>query len=227
MSYISYHLLKLMGSIPTPDLVDHRASDDLKSLFYIFLKFMTIYSGPSGLIMDRGVPPKNAHRWNKAYMMMDRDSLGTSGSLKKEFIMDKSPSYKPVPYFQACCPILEDWRVAIRNALSNDEEVSHDHIYKIIQRGLDNMNNFPSPEIWHPLLLILSATLLETSVPSPAATQGLLPHHLSQINHLANSSVPSGPLSSFAPPPPPSPPVLRDHFHHSQQNKREPEFFML
>ncbi|KAG1848321.1 hypothetical protein DFJ58DRAFT_842963 [Suillus subalutaceus] len=31
--------------------------------------------------------------WNKVYMMMDRDGLGTSGSLKKEFLMDKSPSF--------------------------------------------------------------------------------------------------------------------------------------
>jgi hypothetical protein len=216
-----------MGSIPTPDLVDHRASDDLKSLFYIFLKFMTIYSGPSGLIMDRGVPPKNAHRWNKAYMMMDRDGLGTSGSLKKEFIMDKSLIYEPAPYFQACCPILKDWHLAIRNALLNDKEVSHNQIHEIIQQGLDNINGFLSPEISLPLLLMLSATPLETSVPSPAATQDLLPCCLSQINHFANSLVPSGPSSSSTPPPPPSPPVLRNCPHCSQWKKREPEVFTL
>jgi len=115
-----------MGSTQTPELVDHMASDDLESLFYIFLKFTTIYGGLGSLIMDRGVPPKNAYRWNKAYMMMDRDGLGTSRSLKKEFIMDKSPIYELASYFQACCPILEDWHLAIRNALLNDKEVSHD-----------------------------------------------------------------------------------------------------
>ncbi|KAG1783138.1 hypothetical protein EV702DRAFT_1191576 [Suillus placidus] len=199
----------LMGGIPTPESVDHRASDDLKSLFYILLEFTTIYGGPNGLITDRGVPPENTCRWNKVYMMMDRDGLGTSGSLKKEFIMDKSSNYKPVPYFQACHPILEDWRMAIRNALLNDKEVSHDHIHEIIQRRLDNINSFLSPEILFPLLPMLSATPLGTS--SPAATQVPLPRHLSQITHLAHSSIPSGPSSSFAPPPPPSLPVLRSY----------------
>ncbi|KAG2125258.1 hypothetical protein BD769DRAFT_1668989 [Suillus cothurnatus] len=225
--YISCRLLKLMGSTQTPELVDHMASDDLESLFYIFLKFTTIYGGLGSLIMDRGVPPENACRWNKSYMMMDRDGLGTSGSLKKEFIMDKSPIYEPAPYFQACCPILEDWRLAIRNTLLNYKEVSHDQIHEIIQQGLDNIDSFLSPEISLPLLLMLSATPLETSVSSPAATQDPLPCHLSWINHFANSLVPSGPSSSSTPPPPPSPPVLRNHPYRSQQKKREPEAFTL
>ncbi|KAG2743049.1 hypothetical protein P692DRAFT_20681465, partial [Suillus brevipes Sb2] len=48
--YISWRLLKVMGRSPTPHSVHHRASDDLESLFYILLEFMTIYNGPGGLM---------------------------------------------------------------------------------------------------------------------------------------------------------------------------------
>ncbi|KAG0708313.1 hypothetical protein DFH29DRAFT_870873 [Suillus ampliporus] len=127
--YISYHLLKLMGSIPTPDSIEHKASDNLESLFYILLKFTIIYNGPGGLITNRGVPPDNACRWHKAYVVMDQDSLRTSGSLKKEFLMDIALDYKPAPYFQAFHLILEDWCMAIGDAITNKMDISHDQIY--------------------------------------------------------------------------------------------------
>ncbi|KAG2098689.1 uncharacterized protein F5147DRAFT_777530 [Suillus discolor] len=97
--YISYRLLKLMGSTPIPDSIEHKASDDLESLFYILLEFTIIYDGPGGLITNRGVPPENSCRWHKAYIAMDKDGLRTSGSLKKEFLMDTAPHYEPAPYF--------------------------------------------------------------------------------------------------------------------------------
>ncbi|KAG1900142.1 uncharacterized protein F5891DRAFT_980435 [Suillus fuscotomentosus] len=106
--YISSHLLKLMGDILVPSMIDHRASDDLESLFYIFLKFTMTYEGPGGKASTEGVQPVNAPRWHKAYLMMDQDGLGTSGSLKKDFLMEKCPHYEPTPYFQVCHPILED-----------------------------------------------------------------------------------------------------------------------
>ncbi|KAG1724107.1 uncharacterized protein EDB91DRAFT_1255410 [Suillus paluster] len=83
--YISYRLLKLIGSIQTPDSIEHKASDDLESLFYIILEFTIIYDGPSGLITNRGVLPDNTRRWHKAYVAMGKDGLGTSGTLKEEF----------------------------------------------------------------------------------------------------------------------------------------------
>ncbi|KAG1790047.1 uncharacterized protein HD556DRAFT_1310846 [Suillus plorans] len=46
-----------------------------------------------------GGAPKNSRRWHKAYVAMDKDGLGTSGSLKKEFLMDTALHYEPAPYF--------------------------------------------------------------------------------------------------------------------------------
>ncbi|KAG2046067.1 hypothetical protein BDR06DRAFT_1039775 [Suillus hirtellus] len=46
--YMSFCLLKLMGDAPSPIMIDHRASDDLESLFYILLEFTSIYERPRG-----------------------------------------------------------------------------------------------------------------------------------------------------------------------------------
>ncbi|KAG1722406.1 uncharacterized protein EDB91DRAFT_1273798 [Suillus paluster] len=214
--YISCHLLKLMGGIPTPDSIDHKASDDLESLFYILLKFMIIYNGPGGLTTNREVPPENAHRWHKVYVTMDKDGLGTSGTLKKEFLMDKAPGFEPAPYFQACRPILEDWRMAIGDAIMNSKDVSHNQICEIIQRGLDNIDNFPSPQISLPMP---STSPSASSPSSPAVVLGSQPHRSSRINHPAHSSIPSTSSSSFAPPHPPS--VSSDRPHRSSRKKKQ------
>jgi hypothetical protein len=80
--YISCRLFKLMGDVPRPSMIDHRASDNLESLFHILIKFTTMYEGPSGKASVEGVHPVNAPRWRKAYLMIDGDGLGTSGSLR-------------------------------------------------------------------------------------------------------------------------------------------------
>ncbi|KAG1784521.1 uncharacterized protein HD556DRAFT_1451679 [Suillus plorans] len=69
--YISCHLLKLIGDVPRPSVIDHRASDDLESLFYILLEFTTTYEGPNGKASAEGVHPVNAPRWRKAYLTME------------------------------------------------------------------------------------------------------------------------------------------------------------
>ncbi|KAG2115447.1 hypothetical protein DEU56DRAFT_919417 [Suillus clintonianus] len=198
--YISYHLLKLMGKSPMPVSIEHKASDDLKSLFYILLEFMTIYDGPGGQITNDGVPPENSRRWHKAYVKMDKDGLRTSGSLKREFLMDMALHYELAPYFQACRPILEDWRSAIGHAIYFDMDVSHNTISKIIQRGLDNISNFPSPQI-EPSMP--STSLPGSSASSSAVVLDLQPCRSIRIKHSAHSLVPSVSSTLFTPPPPP------------------------
>jgi len=129
------------GSTPK---ITYRPADDLESLFYIFLEFTTVYDGPGGEISDKGVHPENARRWRKAFVTMDQDGLGTSGTLKREFILVGDNNYKPTPYFQACYPILEEWRKAIASTIDNDEGISHERLRKIIQQGLDRLSPVPT-----------------------------------------------------------------------------------
>ncbi|KAG1825234.1 hypothetical protein DFJ58DRAFT_738552 [Suillus subalutaceus] len=159
--YISCRLLKLMGDVPRPSTINHRASDDLESLFYILLKFTTTYEGPSG--------------GSKAYLMMDGDGLGTSGSLKKEFLTEKHLPYEPTPYFKACRPILEEWHKAIGDALHNEHDLSHKEILKIMQQGLERILSIPGTPTSQSVAFLPAtsvATPSPTSLPLPAR-----PHH--------------------------------------------------
>ncbi|KAG0697849.1 hypothetical protein DFH29DRAFT_1003401 [Suillus ampliporus] len=166
--YISCHLLKLMGDILHPSVIDHRASDDLESLFYILLEFTTMYEGPGGKASAKGVHPVNAPRWCKAYLMMDEDGLGTSGSLKKEFLIEKCPRYEPTPYFRACRPILEGWRKAIGDSLHNERDLSHEEILEIIQQGLEKIVPGTPTSQSAAFLPAPSVTTPPTSLPLPA-----------------------------------------------------------
>jgi hypothetical protein len=74
-------LLKLMGTIPTPPLINYRASDDLELLFYIFPEFTIMYGGAWGELSE-GVHPDNAHVWREPYVGY------SSGILKNDFITD-------------------------------------------------------------------------------------------------------------------------------------------
>jgi hypothetical protein len=140
---MSFRLLKLMGKIPTPPLIDHRASDDLESLFYIFLEFAIMYRGPGGL-SEEGVPPDNAQAWRDICVSMPQRGISVSGTLKKEFITDAQPRYEPAPYFRACRPILEEWRKAIGDAVREKRDVSHGEILEIIERGRKALESLPA-----------------------------------------------------------------------------------
>ncbi|KAG1837090.1 hypothetical protein F4604DRAFT_1692459 [Suillus subluteus] len=146
IQYMSCRLLKMMGATePAPTLFVHTASDDLESLFYIFLEFTITFGGPGPQMTGGGVQPDNAIRWRIAYASLDRHGLGTSGTLKKEFITDLNSRYKPAPYFEACHPILESWRLAMRAAIDNGGEVSHREIIDIITRGAKDIADPPLP----------------------------------------------------------------------------------
>ncbi|KAG1807618.1 uncharacterized protein BJ212DRAFT_1485463 [Suillus subaureus] len=191
--YISCCLLKLMGDVPCPSTIDHRASDDLESLFYILLEFTTTYEGPSGKTSAEGVHPVNAPRWCKAYLMMDGDGLGTSGSLKKEFLTEKHPPYKPTPYFKACCPILEEWRKAIGDALHNECDLSHKEILKIMQQGLERILSIPGTPTLQSVVFLPA-----TSVATPSPTSLPLPTHPHHPISLPPASLPPPHIEAMA-----------------------------
>ncbi|KAG1794493.1 uncharacterized protein BJ212DRAFT_1490077 [Suillus subaureus] len=103
---------------------------------------------------------------------------GTSRSLKKEFITNQDPNYQPAPYFQACCPVLEEWCKAIANVIAKDKDVSHGEIHEIIKQGIENLSSHPLPA--------------PSLIPAPKVPSSIIPQ-------LASSSV-APPL--FFPPTP-------------------------
>jgi hypothetical protein len=106
---------------------------------------------------------------------MNGDGLGTSGSLKKEFLTEKHLLYEPTPYFKACCPILEGWRKAIGDVLHNKRDLSFKEILKNMQQGLERILSIPGTPTSQSVAFLPAtsvATSSPTFLPLPAR-----PHH--------------------------------------------------
>lgn len=116
---MSCRLLQMLGNPDkslTPPKFVYKASDDLESLFYIFLEITTGYEG-FGKKSVEGEPPTNATLWRQTYAVMNQPGLSVSGSLKRLFLMGEE-SYSPTPFFKDCYPILEAWRKEINDAMT-------------------------------------------------------------------------------------------------------------
>jgi len=123
-----------MGSTEPP--YDHRASDDLESLFYIFFEFVIVYGGPEGDRTDAGVLPFAATMWRQAYETLDREGLWISGALKQNFLTDTKPDYQVAPYFRNCSSMVKGWRKAIASTIRAGGDVTHNEIIEVIDQCL-------------------------------------------------------------------------------------------
>jgi len=132
----------MTGSNPPPSTVTYIPSDDLESLFFIFLEFTIIYGGPKGqeVPKDERLFPIEYDAWTKAYATMDQAGLWSSGTAKHVFFTNRPlASYEVSEYFKVCYPIVEEWRKAIGHALLHGNQVSHKEILEIINRGLNDI----------------------------------------------------------------------------------------
>jgi len=123
-------------------MVTYIPSDDLESLFFIFLEFTIIYGGPKGqeVPKDERLFPIEYDAWTKAYATMDQAGLWSSGTAKHVFFTNRPmASYEVSEYFKVCYPIVEEWRKAIGHALLHGNQVSHKEILEIINRGLNDI----------------------------------------------------------------------------------------
>ena len=131
---MSNRLLRRMGGTEPP--YDHRASDDLESLFYIFFEFVIVYGGPEGDRTDAGVLPLGATAWRKAYATFGHDGVWATGALKEHFITDSDPTYQVAPYFRDCSSMVEGWRKTTGSAIHAEMDVTHDEIIELIDQCL-------------------------------------------------------------------------------------------
>jgi hypothetical protein len=134
---MSNRLLQRMGGTEPP--YDHRASDDLESLFYIFFEFVIVYGGTEGDRTDAGVLPLAATAWRKAYATLDREGVWATGAFKEHFITDRNPTYQVAPYFRDCSSMVERWRKAIGSATRAEMDVTHDEIIEVIDQCLSSI----------------------------------------------------------------------------------------
>jgi hypothetical protein len=76
----------LLSSKTQPRIINYKPSDDLESLFYIFLEITTQY-GRFGQISNEGQPPEDAAAWRSVYEdLRDPRGFSSSGALKRLFL---------------------------------------------------------------------------------------------------------------------------------------------
>ncbi|KAG1857637.1 hypothetical protein C8R48DRAFT_674621 [Suillus tomentosus] len=98
--------------------VEHTASDDLESLFYIFVEFATTFDGPCGVMKDEGRRPM----W-----VEDFENAGSDlWMVKQAYVLsppiDKSLMDKTTPFFASFCQIIQEWRHLILAAASDPSD---------------------------------------------------------------------------------------------------------
>ena len=145
---MSSRLLELIADPCWNKIIEHKASDDLESLFYIFLKSVIIYGGPQGQWEGKGELPSKYHQWRDTYDQMSGHGLGASGAVKQSFLTDRSEDkvlYTVAKYFTACAPILQDWCKAIGEAIRDNHDISHKVIHKMLEWHLKDIENSQPP----------------------------------------------------------------------------------
>lgn len=77
----------------------------------------------------------------------------------KSFFIDQNLKYELAPYFQVCCPILEEWHKAIESVILSSNNVSHGAVYEIIKCRIERIESLPSVQVTLSLMLFNAAAL--------------------------------------------------------------------
>lgn len=101
--------------------VTHTASDDLESLFYIFVEFATTFDGTRGYMNKPKTPV-----WVEAYEVAGNRSIEVKAGLvlstanNNQMLIDKV-----TPFFEIFKPVIQEWRRTIIRAAGNANTTTH------------------------------------------------------------------------------------------------------
>ena len=174
---MSHRLLMLLSSKTQPRIINYKPSDDLESLFYIFLEITTQY-GRFGQISNEGQPPEDAATWRSVYEdLRDPRGFSSSGALKRGFL-EGERLYKLTLFFQNCSTIVDSWCDKLDVAIRERRDVSHGDIHEVIIKGLSDLERsspIAAPSLPPPTSLHSSANTLPLTVPSVTSDSNELP----------------------------------------------------
>ncbi|KAG1789414.1 uncharacterized protein HD556DRAFT_1311375 [Suillus plorans] len=101
-------------------MIEHTASDDMESLFYIFVEFATTFDGPRGVTRDQNRRPL----WVEHYEVMGSASWVSKQGYVLSPLVDRSLMTKTTPFFGAFSQIIQEWRHLILAAASETNDSS-------------------------------------------------------------------------------------------------------
>ncbi|KAG2094396.1 kinase-like domain-containing protein [Suillus discolor] len=130
--YMSIRLLYAIAAIERTQswgnaMVEHTPSDDLESLFYIFVDFVTTFDGPKG-------SPKKAERWSEVI-----ESMGTAAAPYKSGLVlvprcDRELMDRTTTYFGRVRELVQAWRYKFLDADADQTRtgITHEEIEGIL-----------------------------------------------------------------------------------------------
>ncbi|KAG1784903.1 uncharacterized protein HD556DRAFT_1451289 [Suillus plorans] len=120
-------------------LIEHKPSDDLESLFYIFFEFVAKYGGPRGELSPSWT--RDSLPWASAYEALGkadlRGLLGTCCFVKVGVVLDPNFMVKMTSdYFAVFRPLVQQWQTLVCLANKPDEreriETTHEKVLEIL-----------------------------------------------------------------------------------------------
>ncbi|KAG1736389.1 uncharacterized protein EDB91DRAFT_1083357 [Suillus paluster] len=129
--YMSIRLLYAITAIARAKgwgnvMVKHTASDDLKSLFYIFIEFVTSFDGPKGSRTD----PRKADRWGEVLEGMGATTTPYKSGLVLVPQCDKELMNRMTTYFGGVRDLVQAWHYKFLDADADQTRggVTHEEI---------------------------------------------------------------------------------------------------
>lgn len=199
------------------NLIEHRPSDDLESLFYIFFEFIAKYGGPRGQLASTW--SRQTLPWASAYEALGNAdthlALSTICFAKMGVLMQgRFLVAKTSEYFAEFRPLVQKWGAMVydANAPQNQVEMTHAGVLKLLDIFMRSIGEEPPPleqsQSLHPRTAAASQSLHScTSAPHarqipPAGPSEPLLRRSARLSS-ANPSIPSTalsePLSSRSP----------------------------
>lgn len=158
----------------------HTASDDLESMFYIFVEFATTFDGPRGATRDANRRPM----WVDSY-----ETLGSACWVTKQgYVLsppiDVSLMRKTTSFFASFGPIIQEWRHLILAAAStksntNDSivEVTHEALVALLEKWIAKLPPDVPEEIAMPI-----ASSSRLTHPPPDILSSTAPRHSMRLH---------------------------------------------
>lgn len=153
MPYMSIRLLSDLHTIGAHDssTMQQTPSDDLESLFYIFVDFVSKFDGPWGMVIQ----PKPS-QW--ADLLEDMGSRAVS--YKSGLLLvrrNKDLMERTTVYFGGLTPLVQEWRLQFLEA-DDDNCVTHEDIERVLDKWIsDEAADEPPPVAQASLLSLTNA----------------------------------------------------------------------
>lgn len=131
--YMSIRLLR--DGVDKQVMIERTASDDLESLFYIFVEFVTTFDGPRGVTSDAN----RRSLWVEQYEVMGSGYWAAKLGYVLAPLAHRALMEKTTPFFGPFSQIIQEWRhliLAAENKMDSSPGVTHAALAALLEKWI-------------------------------------------------------------------------------------------